>query len=123
MSDNRVFLTTIADFPESGRAVFKTGEHAVLVIRSGETFYAVENRCAHLGLPLAGGKVEDDTITCPFHGSRFSLKTGENLDWVTGVAGMRMPGWSRRLLELGKSPAPLPTFKLVVEEGKLYLVL
>jgi len=121
MAGERVFLTSLSEFPESGRAVFKVGEQAVLVIRSGDTFYAVANKCAHLGLPLAGGKVEEDTITCPFHGSRFSLKTGENLDWVTGVAGVRMPGWSRRLLELGKKPAPLPTFKVIVEDGKLYL--
>lgn len=117
----RTFLTSLTDFPQSGRAVFKVGDQPVLVIKSGETFYAIANKCPHLGLPLANGKVDGETIACPFHGSKFDLKSGENLDWVTGFAGMRIPEWSRRLLEMGKKPAPLQVYSLVIEEGKLYL--
>ena len=119
--NNRTFLTSLADFPASGKAVFKVGDQPVLVVKSGETFYAVANKCPHLGLPLANGKVDGETITCPFHGSKFDLKSGENLDWVTSFVGMRVPEWSRRLLEMGKRPAPVTVFQVVVEDGKLYL--
>ena len=119
--NNRTFLTSLSDFPASGKAVFKVGDHPVLVVKSGKTFYAIVNKCPHLGLPLTNGKVEGETITCPFHGSKFDLKSGENLDWVTGFAGIRVPEWSRRLLEMGKRPAPLTVFQVVVEDGKLYL--
>ncbi len=119
--NKRTFLTSLADFPTSGKAVFKVGDQPILVVKSGETFYAVLNKCPHLGLPLTNGKVDGETITCPFHGSKFDLKTGENLDWVTSFAGLRVPEWSRRLLEMGKRPAPLTTFKVVVEDGKIYL--
>jgi nitrite reductase/ring-hydroxylating ferredoxin subunit len=117
----RAFLTSLADFPASGRATFKVGDQPVLVIKSGENFYALVNKCPHLSLPLTNGKVEGETITCPFHGSKFDLKSGENLDWVTSFAGLRIPAWSRRLLEMGKRPAPLTLFKVTVEDGKLYV--
>ncbi len=119
--NKRTFLTLVADFPQSGKAVFKVGDQSVLVVKSGEAFYAIANKCPHLGLPLAGGKVEGTTITCPFHGSKFDLKSGENLDWVTSFVGMPIPVWSRRLLEMGKKPAPVTTFNLVVENGQIYL--
>mgnify|MGYP001106446847 CR=1 FL=1 len=119
--NNRTFLISLSDFPASGKAIFKVGEQSVLVIKSGDNFYAIANKCPHLGLPLTNGKVDRETITCPFHGSRFDLKTGENLDWVTSFFGMRIPEWSRRLLKMGKRPTPLTTFKVIVEGGKLYV--
>lgn len=117
----RIFLTTLSDFSEKDRQVFHVEGTAVLVLKVGEQFRAVANKCPHLGLPLANGKVEGETIACPFHGSKFDLNSGENLDWVTGFAGMKIPEWSRRLLEMGKQPASLHTFPVVVEDGNLYL--
>lgn len=120
---NRIFLTNLSDLPAKDRAVFNVAGMSVLVVKVGEGFRAVANKCPHLGLPLAGGKVDGETITCPFHGSKFDLNSGENLDWVTNFAGMKIPEWSRRLLEMGKKPAPLRTFPVVVEDGKLFIEL
>ncbi len=53
------------------------GEIAIFNI--GGKLYAIENICSHDGNSLAGGDVEGDEITCPRHGARFSLKTGEAL--------------------------------------------
>jgi hypothetical protein len=33
--------------------------------------------------------VDGNIITCPFHGSKFDMCTGENLDCVTGIAGTK----------------------------------
>ncbi len=38
--------------------------------------YALDNACAHLGGPLAGGLVRDGTVTCPLHWWRYDLATG-----------------------------------------------
>jgi nitrite reductase/ring-hydroxylating ferredoxin subunit len=43
--------------------------------RAGEVC-ALANTCTHLGGPLAEGSREGDTVTCPWHGSRFDLRTG-----------------------------------------------
>ena len=52
------------------------GEQALLVVRHGETVYAMDEICAHAGAPLSEGKVVDDQIQCPWHGSRYELSTG-----------------------------------------------
>jgi 3-phenylpropionate/trans-cinnamate dioxygenase ferredoxin subunit len=49
-----------------------------LLIRTDEDeVLVVENICPHEYLPLDNGKVENGIITCPFHGAKFCLKTGE----------------------------------------------
>jgi nitrite reductase/ring-hydroxylating ferredoxin subunit len=52
---------------------------AVVVSRSEETgeVCAIAATCSHLGGPLDHGKRDGDTVTCPWHGSRFDLCTGE----------------------------------------------
>jgi nitrite reductase/ring-hydroxylating ferredoxin subunit len=42
-------------------------------------FYAIGNTCTHRGGPLAEGNITGDEITCPWHGSRFKILTGEVL--------------------------------------------
>ena len=86
----------------------------VLVKQDGGV-YALENKCPHLNLPLGRGKIEDGQIVCPFHGSRFDIKTGENSDWVSAVAGVKIPAWSSALLSFGKKPQPVRTFPVTVE--------
>ena len=39
--------------------------------------HAVEDVCSHEEYPLSEGWVEDHTIECALHGSRFDLRTGE----------------------------------------------
>jgi nitrite reductase/ring-hydroxylating ferredoxin subunit/uncharacterized membrane protein len=48
----------------------------IVLVRSGGEIYALAETCSHLGGPLGEGKVENGTIQCPWHGSRFSLKDG-----------------------------------------------
>ena len=52
----------------------------VLLVRKGQRIYAIAETCAHLGGPLSEGKLEDTTVTCPWHGSRFSLEDGRVLE-------------------------------------------
>jgi nitrite reductase/ring-hydroxylating ferredoxin subunit len=46
-----------------------------LLKRAGRIFVLAE-KCSHLGGPLADGKLEGETVTCPWHGSKFSLRDG-----------------------------------------------
>jgi glycine/D-amino acid oxidase-like deaminating enzyme/nitrite reductase/ring-hydroxylating ferredoxin subunit len=39
-------------------------------------YYALDNTCSHAGGPLCEGKLNGDTIQCPWHGSRFNIATG-----------------------------------------------
>src|SRR5829696_3910699 len=48
----------------------------VLLLRQGDRIQAIGATCPHLGGPLDEGTIEGDTVTCPWHGSVFSLDNG-----------------------------------------------
>ncbi len=53
--------------------------HRIALIRIGDDFYAIGDRCTHQNISLAEGEIDEDdrTIECWKHGSMFSLETGE----------------------------------------------
>ncbi len=53
---------------------------AVVLVRQKDEIFALRETCTHLGGPLSEGKIEGDSIRCPWHGSRFCLKDGAVLD-------------------------------------------
>jgi 3-phenylpropionate/trans-cinnamate dioxygenase ferredoxin component len=61
---------------DQGHRVELDDEKAVALIRTGDGVYAVEDVCSHEEYPLSEGWVEDHTIECALHGSRFDLVTG-----------------------------------------------
>jgi len=52
----------------------------VLLIRRGAEVFALENRCAHMGCPLAAGALEGYVLQCPCHDWRFDIRDGKFLD-------------------------------------------
>ncbi len=48
----------------------------VLVLRTEDGVRAYEDRCAHLGLPLSLGKLEDGVITCRAHHYQYAACSG-----------------------------------------------
>jgi nitrite reductase/ring-hydroxylating ferredoxin subunit len=40
-------------------------------------YYALGNVCTHMGGPLAEGKLEEYIVQCPWHGSKFDIRSGE----------------------------------------------
>ena len=56
--------------------------------------YALAGTCAHLGGPLSEGKLEGDTVVCPWHASRFALESGEVVD---GPPLSRSRAWKTRI--------------------------
>ena len=60
---------------------FDVEGHRVAVVRIGDDFYVIADRCSHEDYSLSEGDVWEDEceIECPKHGSMFLLKTGEPL--------------------------------------------
>jgi 3-phenylpropionate/trans-cinnamate dioxygenase ferredoxin subunit len=75
MSDSRRLAA--AALAEGESVALEVCGQSVLVCRSSGQLYAVSNRCTHAGSRLEGGKVREGIITCPLHGARFHLSTGE----------------------------------------------
>ncbi len=57
----------------------RVGDKDVLLARSGDEFFAVGARCTHYGGALADGLLVGDTVRCPLHHARFSLRNGQAL--------------------------------------------
>lgn len=65
-----------SELPENdGTYVEVEGNRIALFNLHGE-IYAVDNDCTHMGGPLSLGRVEKEQVECPWHGSRFDIKTG-----------------------------------------------
>lgn len=68
---------SLADLADGGMAVGHADGEPVLVVRRGDTCFAVGAHCTHYSGPLAEGLVVGDTVRCPWHHACFSLRTGE----------------------------------------------
>src|SRR5262245_8207743 len=55
-------------------------ETAIMLTRRGGQVCALVDTCAHLGGLLSEGKLDGDTVVCPWHGSRFALGSGAVVD-------------------------------------------
>ncbi len=78
--------STLAELQEQG-VVTVTGQgHTIAVFWHNERAYAVDNRCPHMGFPLARGICEDGVLTCYWHYARFDLDSGGAFDiWAGDV--------------------------------------
>jgi toluene monooxygenase system ferredoxin subunit len=52
----------------------------VLLVRLEGAVFAYEDRCAHLGLPLSDGRLDDGVITCSAHHYRYCARTGSGVN-------------------------------------------
>lgn len=112
----------MAEFVEvSGKQEIKSGQmkmisvagHEILLARVDDDFYAVDNRCPHMGGNLSQGTLEKTIVTCPRHNSQFDLRDGHVVRW-TDWSGVKLS-----LAKMIKSPRPLKTYKVKVEGDKI----
>ncbi len=72
-------LCRVDDLAPGTARRFDVGRHRIALVRIGDDFYAVGDRCSHADFSLSEGEIWPDEleIECWKHGSTFSLKTGE----------------------------------------------
>lgn len=120
-----VRVGSFSAFPDGGLIPVEVNGHRLIVARKGDEVHVARNRCPHLGFSLTRGpgglRYEDGVVQCPWHNSRFDVCSGENLDWVTGFAGRRVPSWSRSVIALGRKPRGLDTLSATVRDGDVYV--
>ncbi len=56
---------------------FVIKDKEILIVNVNGEFFAIDNRCSHMGGNLSEGTLENDIIICPRHGSRFNVRNGE----------------------------------------------
>ena len=93
--------TTDEVTPAQAKRVVVDGVAIAVVKDSAGTIHAIGDTCTHGDISLAEGFVEDDTLECWAHGSKFELTTGKPLT---------LPAYE-----------PVPVFTVTVVDGDVYV--
>ena len=110
-------IGTLDEFPLGTKRLITLEGKKMLLINNKGKIYAIAHLCPHMQLPLKKGKIEDETIVCPWHHSSFNLNTGEVKKWAPFP-----PGLGKILGALSKSK-PLPIFPTKIEEDSIWVSL
>ncbi|KQM26060.1 non-heme iron oxygenase ferredoxin subunit [Frigoribacterium sp. Leaf8] len=87
--------------PSQAHRVVVDGVAIAVVKDSAGTIHAIGDTCTHGDISLSEGFVEDDTLECWAHGSKFELTTGKPLT---------LPAYE-----------PVPVFSVSVIDGEVYV--
>jgi nitrite reductase/ring-hydroxylating ferredoxin subunit len=64
------------NFAEGEMRVFDVDGTKVSVAAAGGRLYAFDDACTHMGCSLGEGELENTTVTCPCHSSKFDVTSG-----------------------------------------------
>jgi 3-phenylpropionate/trans-cinnamate dioxygenase ferredoxin component len=106
---NYVKVANVNEFKDGGKKKVTAGGKEILVAKINNIFYAIDNKCPHMGGDLSLGKLDGTVITCPRHASQFDIKTGQNLRWMKGS------GLAYSLGKAIKSPQSVKTYAVKTE--------
>jgi 3-phenylpropionate/trans-cinnamate dioxygenase ferredoxin component len=84
-------------------AVDVNGTPIALVHCGDGSYHATYDECSHEQIPLSEGEVDDCTLECWLHGSRFDVRTGE----PTGLPATE----------------PVPVYPVEIHDGDVYVSL
>ena len=90
-----VKVASTSEIPQGEMKKVEVASHEIFLANVGSKYYAIGNVCTHEGGPLDQGFLEGHEVECPWHGSRFDLKTGA--------------------VKLGPAWTPEPTYEVKVE--------
>jgi 3-phenylpropionate/trans-cinnamate dioxygenase ferredoxin subunit len=74
-----VEVARVDEIPAGAMKAATVGGKEIIVVNCGGQFYALGRRCTHMGGDLARGKLQDNTVICPRHGSTFDVTSGKAL--------------------------------------------
>ncbi len=89
-----------AEIPPGTGRMFEIGREEIGIFNVGGKLYAIDNLCPHEGGPMHEGPLVGEIVTCPLHGWRCNVTTGESLE---------LPG------------VHVSTFEVKVENGKVFV--
>ena len=72
-------VATVPEIPPGQAKKVKVSDKEVALFNINGSFCAIDDTCPHRGGPLSEGELHGLEVTCPWHGARFNLSTGEHL--------------------------------------------
>ncbi len=101
LPDEFLPVCRLEDLPEGRLAKQDLKGTPIVLLRRGQQVHALADQCSHLGGPLSEGQLEGESVVCPWHGSRFCLKSGKVLN--------------------GPATTPQPSFDTKLQDGSVLL--
>jgi 3-phenylpropionate/trans-cinnamate dioxygenase ferredoxin subunit len=111
---NLIPVATVGELVDGSMKEVTAQGHEILLARVGDNYYAIDNRCPHMGGNLSRGKLEGVVVTCPRHGSQFDLRDGKVVRWLKG-------GTYTLVGKLFKPPRPIVTYPVKLDGDKVML--
>jgi nitrite reductase/ring-hydroxylating ferredoxin subunit len=71
------FVAKRSEIPGGSGLCVEVEGKRIALFRLGDTVCAIDDSCPHADGPLSEGSLEGETVECPWHGSRFNVRTGE----------------------------------------------
>ena len=81
MSDEFVRVADTGQLPSGSMMLVEPdGSERILLVNLDGTYHAISELCPHYGVPLSQGRLYEDEVECPLHGSCFRVQTGAVLN-------------------------------------------
>ncbi|WP_458747342.1 Rieske 2Fe-2S domain-containing protein [Candidatus Nitrosocosmicus sp. T] len=77
MSEGFIKVADTRDIPPSQMKGVQVNDESVCIANVDGKYYAIGSICTHEGGPLADGTLEGYEVECPWHNSKFDVRTGE----------------------------------------------
>jgi 3-phenylpropionate/trans-cinnamate dioxygenase ferredoxin component len=74
-----LLVAKLSDFEGTQSLVREVEDRYVVLIRSGEQVYCIDDVCTHDGGTLSDGEIQGNCIVCPRHGAKFDYRSGKAL--------------------------------------------
>lgn len=96
-----VEIANVSDIKDGELKVFEVNDESIILIKLGGEFFAYKNQCSHMELELNDAEIEGETLTCPWHGAQFNIRTGDVV---------RLP-----------ASGPLEKYEVKIQDGKIFV--
>jgi nitrite reductase/ring-hydroxylating ferredoxin subunit len=103
MAKETVHVATLADLPSGRMGYVEVDGLPIALANVGGTIYAFSDACRHEGGPLSAGVLIEDSVTCPWHGWTYSVRTGKAIVPPIGIR--------------------IPTYEVLIEGDDVYVVI
>ncbi len=75
---DKVRVASTNDVPPGSGKEFAAAGRVVALFNVDGQFYALDGVCPHAGGPLGQGDLSGATVTCPWHGWQFDVRSGQH---------------------------------------------
>ena len=75
--ENYKRIASVNDLNDGEAKKIEIDDKAIALFRIDGEYFATDDTCTHEKASLSEGEIDNETVTCPHHGARFNIKTGQ----------------------------------------------